>query len=113
MAGPLLAPVVSRMPVISSVMAPITRLGNSIQAKLGGSVMGKFAGFLYEEGFQEVIPGLLGGKLFKGNQEMSEIFQEVFDRQGGGIKAAIANHSVVRAMSDANITYTDIVAAKK
>ena len=75
-AMPLLSPIVTSVPGLGTIMRPISYIGNNVS--FGNQLLNRIWKFGYEEGFQEVIPGWIGGKFLP--HGANEVFQELFDR---------------------------------
>ncbi|MHB9154206.1 MAG: hypothetical protein ACYC5N_00770 [Endomicrobiales bacterium] len=85
-AQPILGPIVRNLPGLGPTVRWIGDKGAFFGGKLASGRWGRIQGFIYEEGFQEQLPQMLGGRVL-GEGQASEIFQEMFDRRGGLISA--------------------------
>jgi len=75
-AMPLLSPIVTSVPGLGTVMRPLSYIGNNVS--FTNRLVNRIWKFGYEEGFQEIIPGWIGGKFLP--HHASEVFQELFDK---------------------------------
>lgn len=85
-ASPILGPLVKNLPIVGPAVTKLGEMGNFFGGKFASGKLGRITGFIYEEGFQEQIPQMLGGAIL-GNGQASEVFQELFDKDGSSLSS--------------------------